>query len=96
MEARKYRVIMEVIEKRLKKKHAARELGLSTKQIGRLVKKVKRNGAMGLRHGLVGKKSNYAFSEEKEKIILELWEEKYKKHDFNFTHFTNKLNEKEN
>ena len=32
MEARKYRVIMEVIEKRLKKKHAAKELNLSTKQ----------------------------------------------------------------
>ena len=56
MEARKYRVIYEVIQKRLKKSLAAEELNLSRRQISRLVKKVKREGANGLIHGLVGKK----------------------------------------
>ena len=95
MEAKKFRIIYEVMEKRLKQKHAAKELELSVRQVRRLVKKVRRDGAMGLKHGLVDKESNHSFSEEKDNKILELWENKYKQHDFNFTHFTNKLNEKE-
>ena len=94
-EARKSRIIHEIINKRLKQKHAAGELGISTRQVRRLVKKMKREGEIGLIHGLVGKKSNYSFPEEKDKKILELWENKYMQHEFNFTHFTNKLNEKE-
>lgn len=93
MEARRYRVIYEVIEKRLKKKNAADELGISTKQVGRLVKKVKKEGPNGLIHGLVGKKGNRSFDEAKEEIILNLWKTKYEACDFNFLHFTNKLNE---
>jgi len=95
-EARKSRIIHEVIEKRLKQKHAARDLGISTRQVRRLVRKVKKGGEIGLIHGLVNQKSNHSFSEEKDQKILELWKNKYMQHDFNFTHFTNKLNEKEN
>ena len=95
MEAMKFRLAYEIIAKRLKKKHMAAELGLSIRQVGRLIKKVKRDGANGLIHGLVGKKGNRALSEEKEISILDLWKYKYMKYDFNFSHFTNKLNEVE-
>ena len=94
-EARRSRIIHEIIKKRLKQKHAAEDLGISTRQVRRLVKKMKREGEIGLIHGLVNQKSNHSFSEEKDNKILELWENKYMQHDFNFTHFTNKLNEKE-
>ena len=58
-EARKSRII-----------HEAEELGISTRQVRRLIKKMKKEGELGLIHGLVGKKSNYSFSEEKDKKIL--------------------------
>lgn len=95
MEASKYRVIYEIIEKRSIKEHAAEELDLSKRQIGRLIQIVKNEGPNGLIHGLVGLRSNHAFSKEKEQSILELWKNKYMICDFNFTHFTSKLNEEE-
>lgn len=60
------------------------------------MKVVARRGPEGVIHGLVGKPSNHAFEAAKEAEILKLWETKYRPCSFNFTHFTERLNEVEN
>lgn len=95
MEARRYRVIQNVIEKKVSQIEAASELEITDRHVRRLMGVVKEQGPEGMIHGLVGKPSNHAFKESKEKRILELWESKYRPCGLNFTHFTEKLNEKE-
>jgi hypothetical protein len=63
--------------------------------VRRLVDVVKERGPEGVIHGLVGKPSNHAFEVAKENQILELWDKTYRPCGLNFTHFTEKLNEKE-
>jgi len=95
MEARRYRIIQNVIEKKVSQIEAAEELEISDRHVRRLVDVVKERGPEGIIHGLVGKPSNHAFEVTKEKEILELWEKTYRPCGLNFTHFTEKLNEKE-
>ncbi len=52
-------VIQAVIDKRLKQRHAARQLGVSSRQIRRLCRRVRREGKKGLIHGLRGRPSNH-------------------------------------
>jgi len=68
----RYHVIKQVISKKIKQREAARELNLSTRQIRRLVKKVKANGAPGLKHGLRGKNSNNKLPEQLIEKVNEL------------------------
>jgi len=95
MEAKRYRVIQNVIESKVSQIEASGDLKITTRHVRRLVNVVKSRGPEGVIHGLVGKRSNHAFKVEKEKQILELWETKYRPCGLNFTHFTEKLNEKE-
>ncbi len=55
----KLKVIHEVLQKRLKQRQAARQLGLSTRQVIRLCKRVRREGNRGLLHRLRGLPSNH-------------------------------------
>jgi len=95
MEARRYRVIQNVIEKKVSQIEAAEELEISDRHVRRLIGVVKERGPEGVIHGLVGKPSNHAFEVAKENQILELWDKTYRPCGLNFTHFTEKLNEKE-
>src|SRR4051794_34640446 len=95
MEARKYRIIQDVIDKRLTQAEAATELDLSERQIRRLVSGFKTKGMDAMIHGLVGRKSNHSLPEETVDKILPAWDVKYRGVGFNFTHFTEKLNKKE-
>lgn len=56
-------VIQNVLAKHLKQKHAARQLGLSTRQVRRLCRRARRDGKKGLIHGLRGKTSNHRLPE---------------------------------
>lgn len=76
-ELRKLKVIEQVIEKRLKRKKAATLLGLSVRQIIRLVKDVRRDGAKGIIHKLRGKISNRRYEEKPKEKILNLCRKKY-------------------
>jgi transposase len=96
MEARKFRIIHEILEKRLSNKQAAEELELTCRQIIRLKHKVEASGPIGLVHGHVGKAGNRSFTQEFNQEILSLWQEKYMDLGFNYTHFTEKLGEIEN
>lgn len=85
MDAKRYRVIQNVIEKKVTQIEASQDLGISDRQVRRLLKKVKGGGPEGVVHGLVGKPSNHAFEAAKEKQILELWEKRYRPCALNFT-----------
>ena len=52
-------VIQNVLNKQLKQRHAARQLGISVRQVKRLCRRVLRDGKKGLIHGLRGKPSNH-------------------------------------
>ena len=52
-------VIQNVLNKHLKQRHAAHQLGLSTRQIRRLCRRARQDGKKGLIHGLRGKPSNH-------------------------------------
>ena len=56
-------VIQNVLNKHLKQKHAAQQLGLSARQVRRLCRRARRDGKKGLIHGLRGKPSNHRLSE---------------------------------
>ena len=66
MSAREFdrmQVIQNVIDKRIKQRHAARQLGISPRQIRRLCRRVRREGKQALIHGLRGKTSNHRLPE---------------------------------
>mgnify|MGYP001564755318 CR=1 FL=1 len=88
-EAKRISVLEKVINNQLKQKHAAKELNLSTRQIKRLVKAYKREGAAGLVHKSRGRESNYKIRPEFKKEIMDLVEIKYL--DFSPTFATEKL-----
>ncbi len=71
-EVDRYHVIKQVISKKLKQTEAGRELKLSTRQIKRLVKKVKAKGPYGVIHGLRGKSSNNKLPEQLGKKVEKL------------------------
>jgi transposase len=54
----KLKIIHEVLQKRLKQRQAARQLGVSTRQVKRLCRRVRREGNRGLIHRLRGLPSN--------------------------------------
>jgi transposase len=95
MEARRYRVIQDVLDKRLTQEDAAIHLELSVRQVRRLVRGFKHRGMDAIVHGLVGKKSNHSLEAGVEQKILDLWTTKYRAAGLNFNHFTEKLNEVE-
>lgn len=92
---RKWRVIDDVLKKIRSQDDAAEDLGLSTRQVRRLVKKAKVNGAKGIVHGLKGKMGNRAMAEGIKRQVLDIWNQKYRAARLNFSHFTEKLNEVE-
>ena len=78
----------------LSNQEAADELGICRRQIIRLKKKYTGQGDRGLIHGNRGRKPCHSIGEETRAQVLDLYRQKY--YDFNFSHFTEQLNEEEN
>lgn len=57
------KVIREVVRGRLKQKEGAEQLGLSTRQVRKLSRRVRQEGNRGIIHGLRGKASNHRLAE---------------------------------
>ena len=76
-ELKKLRVIEQVIEKKIKQKTAAKVLGLSVRQIIRLAKRVRREGAKGIVHLLRGRESNRRHDERLRERAIKLCASKY-------------------
>ena len=93
-ELEKYNVIKELVDHNGNKKHAALKLGLSIRQINRLIKKYKEKGKSGFIHGNRSKKPAKTLDKSFSDNIILLYQSKYQ--GFNFTHFHEYLVEIEN
>jgi len=83
------KVINDTIKKRIKQRHAAKMLGLSRRQVKRLVKRVRRQGPKGLIHALRGRPSNHQLDTGLLEQALGLVKAHY--HDFGPTFANEKL-----
>lgn len=90
-EADRIAVMDKLIEKRIKQKHAARLLNLSTRQIRRVMKIYKEEGKFGLIHKSRGKKGNRGITGTIKGEIISLISRKYP--DFGPTLACEKLSE---
>lgn len=77
----------------LSNQEAAVELGICRRQIIRLKKKYTKQGDRGLIHGNRGRQPRHSLKDETRAAVLSLYQQKY--YDFNFSHFTERLNEEE-
>jgi transposase len=71
------RVLHQVSQRDLKQVEAANRLGLSTRQVRRLLGRIRRQGDRGLIHKLRGRRSNRRISSEIERRALELVKGRY-------------------
>lgn len=83
------KVINDVLKKRIKQRHAAKLLDLSSRQVKRLVQRVRRQGPRGLIHGLRGRSSNHRLPAGRLQQALALVKTHY--HDFGPTFANEKL-----
>ena len=72
-ELRRHEVLKKVIEEGIKQVEAAEILELSTRQISRLVIRVKAEGEVGVVHRSRGKRSNRLISEKQKNLVLQLF-----------------------
>ena len=73
-EFNRVKVIEQVIERRLTAVAAAQQLQLTSRQIGRLVKRYRDDGPQGLVSKLLGKRSNRAHAEcFKKRVVGNCW-----------------------
>jgi transposase len=91
-EIKRLYVMQQMADKQLTGPQAAELLGLSLRQIRRLVAKYREQGAPGLVHGNRGRAPNNRIEEVWRARIWELAQEKYK--DYNDSQFTEELEEK--
>ncbi|MFL2133176.1 helix-turn-helix domain-containing protein, partial [Desemzia sp. FAM 24101] len=90
-EDKKYKVIKAVAEKRKEKKRACVELGLSMRQVNRLIQDYQEGGKAVFSHGNRGKAARHAVPEETKRQVIELYQSfKIKP---NVKHFTEILKE---
>ncbi len=92
-ELRRLQVIQQVLDKKIKQVEAAQVLGLSDRQIRRLVKRVGAEGERGLAHRSRGRLSNRAIDRKMKVRILGLYEAHYS--DFGPTLAAEKLAERD-
>lgn len=76
-ELKRFKVIEQVIEKKIQQKQAGALLKLSVRQIRRLIKRVKKDGLKGLIHKLRGSASNRRHEEKHKDKIVTLCRKKY-------------------
>ena len=89
----KYRCISQVLEGLRTVEQIAEVLGLSERQVRRLIAKVKEAGPAGIRHGNRNHKPSHTIDEAIRRQILQLKQKKYK--EANFQHFRELLEEQE-
>lgn len=100
-EQEKYEVIKELVDHNRNKNRACKRLGISKRQLNRLIKIYKERGKEGFIHGNRSKKPVNAFPESLSEEIILLYENKYKAiceedAEINFSHFRDLLERNEN
>jgi transposase len=76
-EVKRLKAVQTVIDKQITQKVAASMLGLSGRQVRRLVKVIREQGDRGIIHGLRGRPSNRRLPEEMRGRVLSLYQERY-------------------
>ena len=92
-EQKKYDVIKKLVEEHGNKDRAAMTLGITRRQIDRLILAYKKNGKKAFVHGNRGHKPAKTIPEKMKKDILDLYRLKYS--EANFTHFRELLAQRE-
>ncbi len=90
-EARRLHIIHQALGKKITQAEAASLIGLTDRQIRRMVKRILAEGDEGICHRSRGKTSNHRIPKKIKGKVLKLFREKYQ--DFNLTHATEKLYE---
>lgn len=90
-EAKRLHILHQAIEKRMTQDDAAGLMGLSDRQVRRLIQRVRAEGEEGICHRSRGKASNRRIPTRVKARALTLFREKYR--DFNLAHATEKLGE---
>lgn len=93
-EKEKYDVIKDLVDHNGNKNRAATKLGISRRQVDRLIIKYKENGKSGFVHGNRGHVPSTALDKSISEDIILLYRNKYQ--DFNFYHFKDMLELEEN
>ena len=93
-EQQKYEVIKELVDHNGNKNRASKKLGISRRQIDRLIIIYKEKGKSGFVHGNRLRKPASTIDKSISEDIILLYKNKY--YDFNFYHFKEFLDEKEN
>ena len=92
-EQKKYDVIKRLVEEDGNQNRAAITLGITRRQIDRLILAYRERGKEAFIHGNRGRKPAKAIPDKTRKEVLDLYRLKYM--DANFTHFTELLSKKE-
>lgn len=90
----KYEKIKELVDHKRNKNRAAKKLGISRRQIDRLIIKYKEKGKSGFVHGNRGHVPPKTLDKSISENIILFYKEKY--YDFNFNHYKKLLETKEN
>ena len=93
-EKEKYKIIKELVDHNGNKNRASKKLGLSRRQIDRLIIKYKEKGKAGFVHGNRTRKPINALDHSISEDIILLYKNKYQ--DWNFNHFKEFLKKDEN
>jgi len=93
-ETERIAIMDNLIAKRIKQKHAAKQIGVSVRQIQRILERYRQYGVNGLVHRSRGRKGNRALSQKKKERIAGLIKTHYP--DFGPTLACEKLHEVHN
>lgn len=93
-EKEKYDVIKELVDHNDNKNRASKKLGISRRQIDRLIIKYKEKGKSGFIHGNRSKNPVNTIDKSISEYIILLYKTKY--YDFNFYHFQESIKKDEN
>lgn len=88
-EQKKYEVIKRLVDENGNKDRAALTLGITKRQVYRLIKVYREKGKAGFVHGNRGRKPVSTISDATRQLVLDLYKTKYS--GANFTHFTELL-----
>ena len=90
-EVKRLHILQQALERKVTQREAAGLMGLSDRQVRRLLQRVRAEGDAGICHRARGKASNHRIPERVKARALTLFRAQY--HDFNRVHATEKLGE---
>src|SRR3972149_9318193 len=93
-ELKRLKIIQAIIDRKMMQTEGGKILGLTARQIRRIINRVKRNGDKGLCHRTRGRHSNRRKPAELRDIVIKLHQEKYS--GFGHTLMAEKLGELDN